>query len=74
MLAEAGFLDQVWLVIMSEAGMKKKALDKVTEMDGLLYVPNHALQVQALQWCHDSHLAGHYGLRKTQELMSRSFW
>ena len=38
-----------------------------------LYVPE-SVRVEALRLVHDSKLAGHFGVSKTEELLSRSFW
>ena len=38
-----------------------------------LYVPESA-RVEVLRLSHDSKLAGHFGVSKTEELLSRSFW
>ncbi|KAJ1084320.1 hypothetical protein NDU88_004471 [Pleurodeles waltl] len=39
-----------------------------------LFLPTKKVQTEALQMCHDSPIAGHRGIRKTQELLQRSFW
>ena len=36
----------------------------------LLYVPNGPPRLQILQHCHDTPMAGHFGVRKTLELIS----
>lgn len=41
----------------------------------MLYVPEGGdLRIEALEACHDSTLAGHYGKRKTTELVKRKFY
>lgn len=51
----------------------------LTKRDGLfwhkhqLYVPE-SLRPTVLQVCHDGPLAGHFGVHKTLELLSRDFW
>ena len=48
--------------------------------DGLLfrnnrtYIPNGPSRLQVLQHCHDSPLAGHFGVLKTLELVTRNYW
>ena len=42
-------------------------------LDRQLYVPEMA-RLDVLKYNHDTKLAGHPGTRKTQELLSRSFW
>ena len=49
--------------------------------DGLLfrnnqmYIPDDATsRLQVLQYCHDSPLAGHFGVQKTLELVTRNYW
>lgn len=39
-----------------------------------LYVPEGACRTKILQLCHDSPMAGHYGVAKTIELLKRQFW
>jgi transposase InsO family protein len=39
-----------------------------------LYIPEGPLRVEALSTCHEAKLAGHYGRRKTAELVSRKFF
>ena len=41
--------------------------------EGRLYVPQ-ALRVEVLQSRHDDPTAGHYGVARTRELVTRSFW
>ena len=40
----------------------------------LLYVPDGPPRLQVLQHCHDSPMAGHFGVRKTLDLISRHYW
>ena len=48
--------------------------------DGLLfrnnqmYIPDVPSRLQVLQYCHDSPLAGHFGVQKTLELVTRNYW
>ena len=42
--------------------------------DHLLYVPKGRCQTQVLQRCHDDPLAGHFGVTKTLDLISRGYW
>ncbi|KAJ1121322.1 hypothetical protein NDU88_009435 [Pleurodeles waltl] len=39
-----------------------------------LFLPTKKVQTEALQMCHDSPIASHRGIRKTQELLQRYFW
>jgi hypothetical protein len=40
-----------------------------------IYVPiNQMLRERAIHWCHDEPMAGHPGIAKTLELMTRTFW
>lgn len=41
---------------------------------GLLYIPNGAARLQVLETCHNSRLAGHFGISKTTKLITRSYW
>ena len=41
---------------------------------GLLYIPAGPLRLRILQECHDTPAAGHFGQRKTHELLSRNYW
>ena len=53
---------------------------KIYEKDGLLYrndllyIPNGTSRLKILESRHDSLLAGHFGIRKTVELISRDYW
>ena len=40
----------------------------------LLYVPNSSSRLQVMQYCHDNPMAGHSGIHKTLELVSRNYW
>ncbi|KAJ1150750.1 hypothetical protein NDU88_003539 [Pleurodeles waltl] len=40
----------------------------------LLFIPTNRVREKALQMCHDSPVAGHRGIKATQELLSRFFW
>lgn len=42
--------------------------------DQLLYVPEGVARLAVLQNCHDSPVAGHFGIHKTVELVMRSYW
>jgi transposase InsO family protein len=42
--------------------------------DGLLYVPAGSMRVEVLQQHHDTPLAGHFGITKTVELITRNYW
>jgi hypothetical protein len=42
--------------------------------EGLLYVPDLESRLEILKSRHDSKVAGHYGIRKTVELVMRDYW
>jgi reverse transcriptase-like protein/integrase-like protein/chromodomain-containing protein len=42
--------------------------------DDRLYIPEGPLRLEVLTSCHDAKLAGHYGERKTKELVCRQFF
>ena len=60
--------------------MNKEDLDRfrfeggLLYRDHLLYVPEGRCQTQVLEKCHDDPLAGHFGVTKTLELISRGYW
>jgi len=81
----AGKEDEKWedrggeLVRLRESG--KKMPDKWIEKAGLLYCKNclyipedEALQTEIAHGCHDSLVAGHVGLEKTIEIVTRDFY
>jgi hypothetical protein len=39
---------------------------------GLIYVPDGSSRIQVLPHCHDTYLAGHFGIQKTFELVRRA--
>ena len=41
---------------------------------GLLYVPDRSSHLKVLRHFHETYLAGHFGIQKTIELVSRAFW
>ena len=41
---------------------------------GLLHIPDEPPRLEILQVCHDSRMAGHLGIAKTTELISRNYW
>ena len=55
-------------------------LNKFSFRDGLLlrsnlvYVPEGPCRVRVISECHDNLLAGHFGVAKTLELISRTYW
>ena len=51
-----------------------KEIDGLLQKEGRLYVPEGDLRLEVLEACHDSRLAGHFGRRKTKELLARKFW
>jgi hypothetical protein len=49
-------------------------VDDILYFDGLIYLPSEDLQLQAFRKRHCSPLAGHFGVAKTVELLSRDYW
>ena len=49
-------------------------VDGLLYRDGLLYVPDTPARLKVLQTHHDSPLAGHFGVAKTLELITRNYW
>jgi hypothetical protein len=48
--------------------------DGLIYFQGLLYVPDGVARLQVLQHRHDARLAGHFGIRKTADLVARDYW
>jgi hypothetical protein len=54
-------------------------LDQFEQQDGLfflnnlIYVPERSLHLKILRECHDNTLAGHFGMARTHELVSRNY-
>jgi hypothetical protein len=40
----------------------------------LLYIPNDATRLQVWETCHNSRLAGHFGISKIMKLFTRTYW
>ena len=55
-------------------GMFELAPNGLVLRHGLIYVPSLPLKLQVLKSCHDAPLAGHYGVKKTLELVVRNYW
>ncbi len=55
-------------------------MDQFEQQDGLLlrnnliYVPEGPIRLKILRECHDNTLAGHFGMARTHELVSRNYW
>jgi hypothetical protein len=55
-------------------------LDQFEQQDGLLfrnnliYVLEGPIRLKILRECHDNTLAGHFGMARTHELVSRNYW
>jgi transposase InsO family protein len=55
-------------------------LDQFEQQDGhllrnnLIYVPEGPIRLKILRECHDNTLAGHFGMARTHELVSRNYW
>jgi hypothetical protein len=48
--------------------------DKLLLRNNLIYVPEGPIHLKILRECHDNTLAGHFGMARTHELMSRNYW
>ena len=48
--------------------------DNLLFRNNLLYVPDGRSRLLILQHCHDMPMAGHFGVHKTLELVSRHYW
>ena len=48
--------------------------DNLLFRNNLLYVPDGRSRLLILQHCHDMPMAGHFGVHKTLELVSRNYW
>ena len=76
-----GFANEIQESLQNPSiGHKRKDLDHFTIQDGLvfrehlLYVPEGPCRTRVLKECHDDPLAGHFGVAKTLELISRGYW
>ena len=49
-------------------------IDGIPHFQQRIYVPEGSLRLEALETCHDCKLAGHYGARRTSELVKRRFY
>jgi transposase InsO family protein len=49
-------------------------IEGVPHFQNRIYVPEGSLRTEALVSCHDSTLAGHLGVTKTQEMVTRKFY
>jgi len=50
-------------------------INNVLYYDGKLVIPNIGdIKIEILRTCHDDPLAGHFGIQKTFELVSRNFY
>ena len=64
----------------SQSTNNRKDYGKFSSHDGLLfrnnqlYIPEGSSRLQVLQHCHDLPMAGHYGVHKTMELVTRKYW
>jgi hypothetical protein len=48
--------------------------DKLLLRNNLIYVPKGPIRLKILRECHDNTLAGHFGMTRTHELVSRNYW
>jgi len=51
-----------------------KLQDKLLFRHGLLYIPDSPYRLDIVKTRHDSLSAGHFGIRKTLELVTRDYW
>ena len=64
----------------SKTNFSRKDYDQFSWRNGLLfrnnilYVPDGPSRLQVLKYCHDNPMAGHFGINKTLELVSRNYW
>ena len=49
-------------------------INSATYITGLLYIPDTPSRIDILKTHHDSPLAGHFGVAKTLELITRNYW
>jgi hypothetical protein len=40
----------------------------------MIYVPERPIRLKILRECHDNTLAGHFGMARTHELLSKNYW
>jgi hypothetical protein len=48
--------------------------DRLLLQNNLIYVPEGLIRLKILRECHDNTLAGHFGMTRTHELVSRTYW
>ena len=48
--------------------------DRLLFLKHLLYVPNGSSHLQVIQHYHDTYTVGHFGIKKTLDLVAQSFW
>ena len=51
-----------------------KLIDGIPHFQDRSYIPEGPLRIEVLETCHDEKLAGHFGKRKTSELVKRKFF
>lgn len=64
---KAAGLGEAWLQRWEVGG-------DVALFEGKMYVPEGSLRIEALQQAHDDPLAGHFGFKRTKELLQRVYW
>ncbi len=47
--------------------------DELLLRNNLIYVPEGPIRLKILRECHDNTLAGHFGMARTQELVSKNY-
>ncbi len=48
--------------------------DELLLRNNLIYVPERPIRLKILRECHDNTLVGHFGIARTHELVSRTYW
>ncbi len=48
--------------------------DRLLLRNNVIYVPKGPIRLKILRECHDNTLAGHFGIARTHELVSRTYW
>lgn len=66
--------DEHWNQLLSNEMKPFTLKDGLLYKGALMYVPGQDLRLRVLSEFHDSSLAGHAGMQKTLELISRKFW
>ena len=78
--SELSFLDKIKIDQSEDEFLRKLAEGKDFTLEddclmfrGRIVIPN-SKKIEVLKLCHDSKLAGHHGVRKTFQLISKTYW